>query len=112
MPWLGLTIAALSVIGGISLTWLFIMGPLVADVFPAGNVGSAWSIAGAFGAVGAIIYNYFVGRVSSALGADRIFYAMGLLHPIAAVVMMLFVRRVRPKPDSCSVRRAAAVVHD
>ncbi|OIR15069.1 L-galactonate transporter [mine drainage metagenome] len=109
LPWLGLAIATLSVIGVICLTWLFIMGPLVADVFPAGNVASVWSIAGAFGATGAIIFNYFIGQISSTLGADRIFYVMGFLHPIAAVLMALLVKRVRPETDFCDARGAGKV---
>ena len=99
LPGLGLPIAALSIVGVVCLTWLFILGPLVSDVFPSGNVASVWSIAGAFGATGAILFNHFIGQVSSTLGADRLFYVMGLLHPIAAIIVVLLVRRVRPKDD-------------
>lgn len=97
LPGLALPIAALSLIGIVCLTWLFLLGPLVSDVFPARNVASVWSIAGAFGATGAILFNHFIGRVSSTLGTDRLFYMMGLLHPLAAIVLVTLVRRVRSR---------------
>lgn len=99
LPGVGLPLAALSLVGIVCLTWLFILGPLVSDVFPAGNVASVWSIAGAFGATGAILFNHFIGQVSSTLGADRLFHVMGLLHPIAAVLVFLLVRRVQVRSD-------------
>jgi MFS transporter, ACS family, hexuronate transporter len=97
LPGLAMPLAALSLVGIVCLTWLFILGPLVSDVFPAGNVASVWSIAGAFGATGAILFNHFIGHVSSTLGSDRLFHVMGFLHPIAALIVFLFVRRVRAR---------------
>ncbi len=75
--------------------WLSILGPLVADVFPSGNVGSVWGIAGAFGATGAIIFNYEVGRITSALGTANMFLILGVLHLLAAAIIVIFVREVK-----------------
>jgi len=92
---MGLTIALLSVVGIVCLTWLFVLGPLVSDTFPAGNVASIWSIAGAFGATGAILFNYFIGRTSAAMGDGKLFLIMGLLHLLAAVLLAVLVRPPR-----------------
>jgi ACS family hexuronate transporter-like MFS transporter len=95
LPGLGLTLAVLSGVGVVCLTWLFILGPLVGDVFPAGNVASVWAIAGAFGATGAIIFNYGIGQLTSTLGNERMFLLLGLLHPIAAVVLVSLVKPLK-----------------
>jgi ACS family hexuronate transporter-like MFS transporter len=84
------------VVGAVCLTWLFNLGVVVADTFPAANVGSVWGIAGAFGATGAMCFNFYVGHLMSSLGADRIFLAMAILHPIAAVILWTNVRRETP----------------
>lgn len=94
MPGLGLTIGVLSVVGIVCLTWLFVLGPLVGDTFPAGNVASVWAIAGAFGATGAIIFNHQVGQLTSTLGIERMFLLLGLLHPLAAVVLLALIKPV------------------
>lgn len=96
LPGMGLTLAVLSIVGIICLTWLFTLGPLVGDTFPAGNVASVWAIAGAFGATGAIIFNYTVGQLSSTLGMNRMFLLLGLLHPLAALILRSLVRPVQP----------------
>jgi len=91
---LGITVALLCVVAVVCLGWLSILGPLVADTFPAGNVGSVWGIAGAFGASGAIIFNHQVGQISSALGTTTMFFILGLLHLLAAVLIVTLVRKV------------------
>ena len=75
---------------------MFNLGVVVADTFPAANVGSVWGIAGAFGAAGAMLFNVYVGRLMETYGAGRIFAAMAVLHPIAAVVLWITVRREQP----------------
>jgi ACS family hexuronate transporter-like MFS transporter len=94
---LWLTLALLCVVAVVCLGWLSILGPLVADAFPAGNVGSVWGIAGAFGACGAIIFNYEVGRITSAVGSQTMFLILGGLHLIAAAVLVSLVRERRLK---------------
>jgi ACS family hexuronate transporter-like MFS transporter len=94
---LWLTLALLSVVAVVCLGWLSILGPLVADAFPAGNVGSVWGIAGAFGACGAIIFNYEVGRITSAVGSQTMFLILGGLHLIAAAILVSLVRERRLK---------------
>ena len=92
---LAATIAVLCVVAVICLGWLCILGPLVADTFPAANVGAVWSIAGAFGAVGAIIFNHQIGRISTALGQTNMFFLLGGLHLCAAAILLLLHRPLR-----------------
>lgn len=93
---LALTVALLCVVAVVCLGWLSLLGPLVADTFPAGNVGSVWSIAGAFGAVGAMIFNFQIGKISTAVGAATMFLILGVLHLIAAAILLSLVRKVSP----------------
>lgn len=93
LPGIGGTVAVLSLTAVVCLVWLMLLGPLVSDVFPAGNAASVWAIAGAFGATGAMIFNYAVGRITSALGAEQMFFVLGLLHPLAAVILCFVVPR-------------------
>lgn len=95
MPGMALTVAVLSGVGVVCLTWLFVLGPLVSDAFPSGNVASVWAIAGAFGATGAIIFNYCVGQLTSTLGTERMFLLLGLLHPLGALILVGLVRPVK-----------------
>lgn len=98
---LALTVGLLCVIAVVCLGWLSLLGPLVADTFPAGNVGSVWSIAGAFGAVGAMIFNFQVGKITTALGSEKMFAILGMLHVAAAVILISLVRREsRPTPHA------------
>jgi ACS family hexuronate transporter-like MFS transporter len=99
------TLAIFSVVGAICLTWLFNLGVVVADTFPAANVGSVWGIAGAFGATGAMCFNIYVGRLMETFGAGRIFAAMAILHPLAAVVLWFMVRRERPAKNAIDPER-------
>ena len=94
------TLAIFSVVGAVCLTWLFSLGVVVADTFPAANVGSVWGIAGAFGATGAMLFNVYVGHLIGTFGAGRVFIALAVLHPIAAVVLWTTVRREQPRPDT------------
>lgn len=90
------TLAIFSLVGAVCLTWLFGLGVVVAETFPAGNVGTAWGIAGACGTLGAIAFNAFVGDVLESFGPARIFAVMAVLHPLAAVILWLTVRPERP----------------
>lgn len=95
---LAVTVGLLCVVAVVCLGWLSLLGPLVADTFPAGNVGSVWSIAGAFGALGAMIFNFNVGRISTAVGSERMFFILGLLHLAAAAILLGLVRRTATRP--------------
>lgn len=90
------TLAIFGVVGAVCLTWLFNLGVVVAESFPAANVGSVWGIAGACGAIGAVCFNTYVGEAMATFGSATIFTALAVLHPLAAIVLSLTVRRERP----------------
>jgi ACS family hexuronate transporter-like MFS transporter len=94
------TLIIFGVVGAVCLTWLFNLGVVVAESFPAANVGSVWGIAGAFGAIGALCFNTYVGKAMATFGSANIFIALAVLHPLAAIVLSLTVRRERPEVSS------------
>jgi len=94
------TLAIFSIVGAVCLTWLFNLGVVVAESFPAANVGSVWGIAGAFGAAGAMCFNFFVGDAMATLGTVKIFAVLAVLHPIAAVILWTMVRVERPREST------------
>ncbi len=93
------TLAIFSVVAAVCLTWLFNLGVVVADAFPAANVGSVWGIAGAFGATGAIVFNFYVGRLMDTFGSAQVFTVLALLHPIAAIILTTMVQKEQPEPE-------------
>lgn len=90
------TLAIFSVVAAVCLSWLFSLSVVIAETFPARNVGSVLGIAAGFGAVGAMLFNYFVGRVMGTIGASTMFMIMAVLHPLAAVILWTLVRREEP----------------
>ena len=92
------TLAIFSVVAAVCLTWLFNLGVVVADAFPAANVGSVWGIAGAFGAVGGMVFNKFVGNLMGTFGSAQIFMVLAVLHPLAAIILTSTVRKEQPRP--------------
>src|SRR5690606_22331415 len=89
-------IVVFSIIAAMCLSWLFTYGVIVAESFPAGNVGGVIGIAAGFGAAGAIGFNALVGHAMESFGMTRMFALMAVLHPVAAVLLWTTVRRERP----------------
>jgi MFS transporter, ACS family, hexuronate transporter len=90
------TLAIFSIVAAVCLTWLFNLGVVVADAFPAANVGSVWGIAGAFGACGGMVFNKFVGDLMGKFGSEQIFMVLAVLHPLAAIILTTTVRKEQP----------------
>ncbi len=98
-PYLGgawSTLAVFSIVAIACLSWLFTISVVVAEAFPVKNVASVLGIAGGFGALGAVLFNYFVGQFIGTLGAEKIFIAMAFLHPLAVVILWTMVRPEKP----------------
>jgi ACS family hexuronate transporter-like MFS transporter len=91
-----LTLLVFSVVAIACLSWLFTISVVVAEAFPVKNVASVLGIAGGFGALGAVLFNYFVGQFMGTLGAEKIFIAMAFLHPIAVLILWTMIRPERP----------------
>ena len=98
LPHPAATLIIFSIVGAVCLTWLFNLGVVVADAFPVQNVGSVWGIAGAFGAIGAVLFNTWVGEIMNTFGPERVFALMALLHPTAIVVLWVLVKKETPQP--------------
>lgn len=88
-----ITIAIFSIVGVISLTWLFNINIVVSETFPVGNVSSVLGIAGGLGALGAIFMNYFTAQYIGTIGAEKVFIALALLHPIAVLILWTVIRK-------------------
>lgn len=91
-----LTLMVFSIVAIACLSWLFTVSVVVAEAFPVKNVASVLGIAGGFGALGAVLFNYFVGQFMGTLGAEKIFIAMAFLHPIAVLILWTMIRPERP----------------
>ena len=90
------TLAVFSIVAIACLSWLFTISVVVAEAFPVKNVASVLGIAGGFGALGAVLFNYFVGQFIGTLGAGKIFIVMAFLHPLAVLILWTMVRREKP----------------
>ncbi len=93
-PWS--TILLFSMIAVACLSWLFSLSVVIAEAFPVANVASVLGIAGGFGAVGAVLFNYFVGQLMGTIGSEKIFLTMAVMHPIAVLLLWVMVRKERP----------------
>jgi ACS family hexuronate transporter-like MFS transporter len=93
------TLVVFSIVAIACLSWLFTVSVVVAEAFPVKNVASVLGIAGGFGALGAVLFNYFVGQFIGTLGAEKIFIAMAFLHPLAVLILWTMVRPEKPKQN-------------
>ncbi len=91
-----LTIAIFALVAVACLSWLFTISVVIAEAFPVKNVASVLGIAGGFGALGAVLFNYFVGQMMGSLGAGTIFIAMAFMHPAAVLILWTMVRKEKP----------------
>lgn len=92
----GATLFVFSLVAIACLSWLFTISVVVAEAFPVKNVASVLGIAGGFGALGAVLFNYFVGKFIGTLGAEKIFTAMAFLHPLAVLILWTMTRAETP----------------
>jgi MFS transporter, ACS family, hexuronate transporter len=87
------TLVVFSLIAVMALSWLVSLSVVVAEAFPMHNVASVLGIAGGFGALGAVLFNYYVGQMIGKLGAGSIFMIMAVLHPVASLLLWIMIRR-------------------
>ncbi|NQD71052.1 MFS transporter [Sphingobacterium shayense] len=92
-----LTILIFSLVAVACLSWLFTVSVVIAEAFPEKNVASVLGIAGGFGALGAVLFNYFVGQMMGSLGAGTIFIAMAFMHPVAVFILWTMVKKEKPQ---------------
>lgn len=109
------TLIVFSLVAVMALSWLVSLSVVVAEAFPVHNVASVLGIAGGFGALGAVLFNYYVGQMIGRLGAGSIFMIMAVLHPLASLILWAMVRRekVGGKHETANGKREShmPVVH-
>ncbi|HEY0947075.1 MAG TPA: MFS transporter [Opitutaceae bacterium] len=101
-----LVMAAFCVIAAVCMSWMSGLAPIVAEIFPVGNVASVWGIAGTFGATGAFVFNKLLGQAGQPgfpFTLNQLFVIMGALHLTAAVILFVLVRR----PQTADTHRTA-----
>ena len=91
-----LTILIFALVAVACLSWLFTVSVVIAEAFPVKNVASVLGIAGGFGALGAVLFNYFVGQMMGSVDAGTIFVAMAFMHPLAVLVLWTMVKKEAP----------------
>lgn len=105
LPNVTATLVVFCVMGGVCVSWLYSICVVMAEAFPVGNVGSVLGIAAGSGALGAVLFNTFVGHMTASLGSSVIFGVMAFLHPIAAVILWLFIKPEIPSEANAVDRR-------
>ncbi len=100
LPHPAATLAIFSLVAAACLSWLFSLSVVIAETFPVRNVASVLGIAGGCGAAGAVVFNTYVGEMMTSFGPARVFAAMAILHPLAAVLLWTMTRRERPAASS------------
>jgi ACS family hexuronate transporter-like MFS transporter len=98
----GSTIFVFCIVAAVCISWLFTISVVIAETFPVNNVASVLGIAGGFGAVGAVFFNYFVGQFIGTIGSDKIFFIMAFLHPLAILILWTMVKVEKPKTKKCN----------
>ena len=91
------TIFVFCIVAAVCISWLFTLSVVIAETFPVNNVASVLGIAGGFGAVGAVFFNYFVSQFIGTIGSDKIFFIMAFLHPLAILILWTMVKVEKPK---------------
>ncbi|MCH5720021.1 hypothetical protein [Niabella hibiscisoli] len=100
LPGAASTLIVFSIVAVACLSWLFTISVVVAEAFPVKNVASVLGIAGGFGALGAVLFNSFVGSLMGTVGAGKIFLAMAVLHPVAVLLLWTMIKKEQPKTHS------------
>jgi MFS transporter, ACS family, hexuronate transporter len=76
--------------------WSANVQTLPADLFPPSVVGSVEGLLGAAGAFGGMLFSLLVGFLIERHGYGPAFLIAGVLHPLAFLVILATVKRVRP----------------
>jgi ACS family hexuronate transporter-like MFS transporter len=96
-----LAILCLSVAAFGHQSWSASMLTIPADLYPKRMVASTYGIIGMMGSLGSALSQWKVGSVIDTIGYVPVFTIAGLLHPIAALIIALFVKS-NPEKTSAS----------
>jgi ACS family hexuronate transporter-like MFS transporter len=100
VPSAGMAIAAMSVVVFGHAIWVTNLMALPTDLFPSRSVASAAGFSGMGGAIGGALASGFIGIIVSHISYVPIFICAGLLHPLSALLVWMFLpeRYFRPLP--------------
>jgi MFS transporter, ACS family, hexuronate transporter len=79
-------------------SWSANVQTLPADLFPARVVGSVGGLLGSAGSFGAMLFSLAVGKLVDQHGYGPAFFAAGLLHPLAFIVILCTVKNISLLP--------------
>ena len=102
LPGAGWTILIFSLVAAMCISWLYSIAVVVSEVFPVGNVASVLGITAGFGAIGAVLFNYVLGRYLGTVSTDRLFMIMAFLHPVSLCILWCMVRPERPLAEQAT----------
>lgn len=69
---------------------------LPTDLFPAGKVATVWGVFGAVGSLGGSLLGLLAGYMIQTSGYTNVFYMIAFLHLLSALLLQIFVPRIRP----------------
>ena len=86
-------------------SWAASLLTLPTDLFPKHLVASAYGLTGAAGTLGGILMIWYTGRMLDARGYTPVLCVLGSLHVLAAVVVLIMVRRKQStqKPEAAAL---------
>jgi MFS transporter, ACS family, hexuronate transporter len=101
VPEAWMAIATICVVTFGHALWISNLLTLPTDMFPGSRVGTATGLTGMGGAIGGMLANLATGYVVQRYSYAPIFFAAGLMHPLAVtLVMVLLVRKwMRAQPQ-------------
>ncbi len=100
VPSAGMAIAAMSVVVFGHAIWVANLMALPTDLFPSRTVASAAGFSGMGGAIGGALATCFIGAIVSHFTYKPIFICAGLMHPISALLLWMFL------PERCFSKEA------
>ena len=93
VPSLWLALALMGLVAFISQCWTVSTSALAADVFPSVEVGTIAGMMGTAGSLGAAVFSQYAGTAIRAVGFGPTFVWVSLLMPVAALLLLLLMRR-------------------
>lgn len=79
-------------------SWAASFITLPADLFPKRMVASAYGLSAMCGFLAGAIFTKFVGKMVGSTGYVPVFIAVGCMHVVATVVLVIWIRSPRPTP--------------
>ncbi len=68
---------------------------LPTDLFPAAKVATVWGVFGAVGSLGGALLGYLAGKMIEVASYEPVFYVVGSLHIVSALLLTIFVPTIR-----------------